>query len=109
VNPGDPEGFAFATQIAALAVESGWRVTGIMPMLNMGSWRTGVNITATADEFTSGAAVALVTELHALQFDAVKEPEPETGSPDHPRMYVFVGLRPLAIPNEVSEAIAAQR
>jgi hypothetical protein len=111
-NAGDPEGLAFGTQIAAIAMEAGWSIIAFAPVEDLGHFRTGVRITTTGDDTTRHASDALTRELNGLKFNAVRSPEIDPRSTDplkRPLMYVFVGLRPQAIPNQVSKAIAAQK
>jgi hypothetical protein len=112
VNTGDAEGLAFGTQIAAIAIYADWSILGFAPVADLGHFRTGVRITTTGDDNTRNASDALTAELNHLHFDAVRSPEidPRTTDPHkRPLLYVFVGMRPQAIPNIVSKAIAAQR
>jgi hypothetical protein len=41
VNAGDPESFAFATEIATAAAEAGWSIIAFAPIVNLGAFRTG--------------------------------------------------------------------
>jgi hypothetical protein len=82
VNAGDPEGFAFATQIAEVAVEAGWNIVAFAPVTNLGSFRTGVSITTTGDRNTLDASDALTAELNLLNFDATRSPEIDPRSTD---------------------------
>lgn len=112
VNAGDPEGFAFGTQIAAIAIEAGWNIVAFAPVMNLGHFETGVRITTTGDTNTLHASDTLTHELTALGFDATRSPEidPRTTDPlKTPLLYVFVGLRPQTIPNQVSKAIASTK
>jgi|SRR5579863_6875178 len=103
INAGDPEGFSFGTQMASVAIRAGWSVVAFAPILNLGQFRTGVHITTTGDKLTRDATDALIKELNRLHFDAVRSPEIDAR--EQPLMYVFVELRPQAIPNEISNAI----
>ena|ERR1700675_2762893 len=109
VNAGDPEGLAFGTQIAATALEAGWNIVTFAPITHLGGFETGVKITTTGDAITLHASDALTHELNVLGFDAVRSPQIDPRDTDPlkgPLLYVFVGLRPQTIPNEVSRAIA---
>jgi hypothetical protein len=93
-------------------VEAGWNIVAFAPVTNLGSFRTGVSITTTGDRNTLDASDALTAELNLLNFDATRSPEIDPRSTDplkQPLLYVFVQLRPQAIPNAVSKAIAAQK
>lgn len=107
VNAGDPEGFAFGTQIASIAIEAGWQIIGFSPITHLGAFRTGLTVTTTGDRNAMDASNALVRELNVLHFGATRWPEidPRTDT----LLYVNVHLRPQAIPNKVSEAIANQK
>ena len=111
-NAGDPEGLAFATQIASTAIEANWGIIAFAAVTNLGRPRTGVEVTTTGDRNTMDASDALVHELNRLHFAATRSPEidPRTTDPlRRPLMYVLVNLRPQAVPNKVSQAIAAQK
>jgi len=110
VNAGDPEGFAFGTQIASVAINAGWNIVAFAPITNLGSFQTGVTITTTGDENTLHASDALTEELNRLNFSAKRSPEIDTRPTDplkQPLLYVFVNLKPQAISNAVSRDIAA--
>jgi hypothetical protein len=112
VNAGDPEGFAFATQIADVALQADWQIVAFAPVTNLGGFQTGVRVTTTGDKTSMDASLALVGELKALHFAAERSPEIDTRPTDPLKrqlVYVFVELRPQAVPNEVSKTIATQK
>jgi hypothetical protein len=111
VNQGDSEGLAFASQIAGIALNAGWSIVSFVPLLDLGHFRTGVRLTTTGDVNTRDASDALTRELNSVGFAATRSSEIDPRQTDplkRPLMYVEVGLRPQAIPNAVSKAIASQ-
>jgi|SRR5712691_9124339 len=97
----DVEGSMFATNIGSALQRAKWRVFAPQSFLDMtagsgpiGSaikpMETGVTIVSTGDEPSRTAADAIVRELLALGFDAVKSPRIE---PD-PRSLVWVNVEP---------------
>jgi hypothetical protein len=69
-------------------------------------------VTATGDKNTIDASDALTAELNELHLDAKRSPDIDPRATDplkQPLLYVMVDLRPQAIPNVISNAIAAKK
>src|ERR1039457_5783264 len=96
VNAGDPEGYAFATQIAAIALEAGWQIGFFAPIAHLGGFQSGITIGATGDANTHDAANALARALTALGFTVARSPDIDSRSTS--TIVVAVELRPQAIP-----------
>jgi hypothetical protein len=96
-NAGDPEGYAFASQIASMIQFAGWEVVAFAPQASLGQTRTGIHVTTTGDSNSIRASDALVAEFAKMGFDALRSPEIDPRQTDpqkRPLVYVVVELKP---------------